>query len=187
VLEDQLSAGYPGVQFRAASSDISAAANRRRQPAAVCILIAGITLPVMTLTSALASGLAVLDGGQWRRVLDLNLFPAVRLDQMLLPGMLERGSGVAISITDSALGCGNPVLVARPGFGTTVIRKVLEIVLNWRVRSRERRLLFGLETACFAIDAAARAQRTIGRGRPRAGLPGADARRPGPCLSPSRD
>ena len=34
-----------------------------------------------------------------RRALDLNLFPAVRLDRALLPAMLEQGSGVIIHIT----------------------------------------------------------------------------------------
>ena len=33
------------------------------------------------------------------RALDLNLFPAVRLDQALLPAMLDQGSGVIIHIT----------------------------------------------------------------------------------------
>jgi len=33
------------------------------------------------------------------RALDLNLFPAVRLDRALLPAMLDRGSGVIIHVT----------------------------------------------------------------------------------------
>jgi len=41
----------------------------------------------------------VLDDDQWRRALDLNLLPAVRLDRSLLPKMLERGAGVIIHIT----------------------------------------------------------------------------------------
>jgi short-subunit dehydrogenase len=40
----------------------------------------------------------VLDDREWQRALDLNLFPAVRLDRALLPMMLEQGSGVIIHI-----------------------------------------------------------------------------------------
>jgi NAD(P)-dependent dehydrogenase (short-subunit alcohol dehydrogenase family) len=50
-------------------------------------------------SSAPAGGFAALDDGEWHRALDLNLFPAVRLDRALLPAMLERGSGVIIHIT----------------------------------------------------------------------------------------
>ena len=50
-------------------------------------------------SSAPAGGFAVLDDEQWHRALDLNLFPAVRIDRALLPVMLERGSGVIIHIT----------------------------------------------------------------------------------------
>lgn len=50
-------------------------------------------------SSAPAGGFAVLDDAEWQRALNLNLFPAVRLDRALLPGMLERGSGVIIHVT----------------------------------------------------------------------------------------
>lgn len=50
-------------------------------------------------SSAPAGGFAVLDDGEWYRALDLNLFPAVRLDRALLPAMLDQGSGVIIHIT----------------------------------------------------------------------------------------
>jgi NAD(P)-dependent dehydrogenase (short-subunit alcohol dehydrogenase family) len=50
-------------------------------------------------SSAPAGGFAVLDDGQWHRALDLNLFPAVRLDRALLPTMLDQGAGVIIHIT----------------------------------------------------------------------------------------
>ena len=50
-------------------------------------------------SSAPAGGFAVLDDNQWQRALDLNLFPAVRLDRALLPIMLNQGSGVIIHIT----------------------------------------------------------------------------------------
>lgn len=36
---------------------------------------------------------------QWRRELDLNLLPAVRLDRAVLPGMLAQGTGVIVHVT----------------------------------------------------------------------------------------
>lgn len=50
-------------------------------------------------SSAPAGGFAVLDDTEWRRALDLNLFPAVRLDRALLPMMLRQNSGVIIHVT----------------------------------------------------------------------------------------
>jgi len=50
-------------------------------------------------SSAPAGGFAMLDDDEWQRALDLNLFPAVRLDRVLLPMMLAQGSGVIIHIT----------------------------------------------------------------------------------------
>jgi len=50
-------------------------------------------------SSAPAGGFAVLDDDEWHRALDLNLFPAVRLDRALLPKMLGQGAGVIIHIT----------------------------------------------------------------------------------------
>src|SRR4029077_808926 len=50
-------------------------------------------------SSAPAGGFAVLHDREWQRALDLNLFPAVRLDRALLPAMLERGSGVIFHVT----------------------------------------------------------------------------------------
>jgi NAD(P)-dependent dehydrogenase (short-subunit alcohol dehydrogenase family) len=50
-------------------------------------------------STAPAGGFAVLDNHEWQRALDLNLFPAVRLDRALLPLMLAQGSGVVVHIT----------------------------------------------------------------------------------------
>jgi hypothetical protein len=50
-------------------------------------------------SSAPAGGFAALDDKEWHRALDLNLFPAVRLDRALLPTMLVKGSGVIIHVT----------------------------------------------------------------------------------------
>ena len=50
-------------------------------------------------SSAPAGGFAVLDDEEWRKELNLNLLPAVRLDRALLPGMIEQGSGVIVHVT----------------------------------------------------------------------------------------
>src|SRR5437879_4082856 len=50
-------------------------------------------------STAPAGGFAVLDDNEWHRALDLNLFPAIRLDRALLPMMLDQRSGVIIHIT----------------------------------------------------------------------------------------
>src|SRR5467141_4691012 len=58
-----------------------------------------IVVHVVGGSSAPAGGFAVLDDREWQRALDLNLFPAVRLDRALLPKMLDQGSGVIIHVT----------------------------------------------------------------------------------------
>ena len=58
-----------------------------------------IVVHVVGGSSAPAGGYAELDDGEWQRALDLNLFPAVRLDRALLPAMLEQRSGVIVHIT----------------------------------------------------------------------------------------
>src|ERR1700730_606598 len=58
-----------------------------------------IIIHVLGGSSAPAGGFAVLNDDEWKRTLDLNLFPAVRLDRILLPKMLAQGSGVIIHIT----------------------------------------------------------------------------------------
>jgi NAD(P)-dependent dehydrogenase (short-subunit alcohol dehydrogenase family) len=50
-------------------------------------------------SSAPPGGFSVLNDDEWRRALDLNFFPAVRLDRALLPIMLNQGSGVIIHVT----------------------------------------------------------------------------------------
>ena len=58
-----------------------------------------ILVHVLGGSSAPGGGFAALDDEQWQRELDLNLFPAVRLDRALLPGMLQRAAGVIIHVT----------------------------------------------------------------------------------------
>ncbi|AYN96711.1 SDR family oxidoreductase [Pseudomonas sp. LTJR-52] len=58
-----------------------------------------IIIHVLGGSSAPGGGFAALDDEQWQRELNLNLFPAVRLDRALLPDMLERKEGVIIHVT----------------------------------------------------------------------------------------
>lgn len=50
-------------------------------------------------SSAPAGGFAALADEHWRRELDLNLMPAVRLDRALVPSMVARQHGVVIHVT----------------------------------------------------------------------------------------
>ncbi|RTL93237.1 SDR family oxidoreductase [Ancylobacter aquaticus] len=50
-------------------------------------------------SSAPGGGFAALTDALWQQELDLNLLPAVRLDRQLIPGMVERGSGVVIHVS----------------------------------------------------------------------------------------
>lgn len=50
-------------------------------------------------SSASAGGFTALDEEAWQAELNLNLMPAVRLDRMLVPEMIARGSGVVIHVT----------------------------------------------------------------------------------------
>jgi NAD(P)-dependent dehydrogenase (short-subunit alcohol dehydrogenase family) len=68
---------------------------------AVMELLGGVDMIIHVVggSSAPPGGFAVLDDNEWRRALDLNLFPAVRLDRALLPKMIEQRSGVVIHVT----------------------------------------------------------------------------------------
>ncbi|OZI25328.1 SDR family oxidoreductase [Bordetella genomosp. 7] len=68
---------------------------------AVATELGGVDIVVHVLggSSAPGGGFAALDDDEWQRELELNLFPAVRLDRALLPGMLESGEGVVIHVT----------------------------------------------------------------------------------------
>ena len=74
-----------------------------------CIAVAGtvqermsgvdIIVHMLGGSSAPAGGYRALADDEWRRELDLNLMPAVRLDRALLPAMTDLGSGVVIHVT----------------------------------------------------------------------------------------
>jgi NAD(P)-dependent dehydrogenase (short-subunit alcohol dehydrogenase family) len=63
--------------------------------------LGGIDIVVNVLggSQAPAGGFAALDDEKWRKEIDLNLMPAVRLDRALLPSMLAQGSGVIVHVT----------------------------------------------------------------------------------------
>lgn len=50
-------------------------------------------------SSAPAGGFAALTDDEWRKEIDLNLFPAVRLDRALVPGMVAQGRGVVVHVS----------------------------------------------------------------------------------------
>jgi NAD(P)-dependent dehydrogenase (short-subunit alcohol dehydrogenase family) len=54
-------------------------------------------------SSTPVGGFVVLDDNEWHRALDLNLFPAIRLDRALVPMMLEQASGVIVHVTSIQL------------------------------------------------------------------------------------
>jgi NAD(P)-dependent dehydrogenase (short-subunit alcohol dehydrogenase family) len=89
------------IDDRFVAADITTSEGCARVITAVRDLLGGVEIVVHVVggSSAPAGGFAVLDDEEWRRALNLNLFPAVRLDRAFLPGMLERGSGVIIHIT----------------------------------------------------------------------------------------
>jgi NAD(P)-dependent dehydrogenase (short-subunit alcohol dehydrogenase family) len=63
--------------------------------------LGGIDIIVNVLGGSQAPGrrFAVLDDHAWRKEIDLNLMPAVRLDRALLPSMLARRAGVIVHVT----------------------------------------------------------------------------------------
>jgi NAD(P)-dependent dehydrogenase (short-subunit alcohol dehydrogenase family) len=83
------------------AADIATAAGCAAVADAVRSRFGGVDIIVHVVggSSAPAGGFAVLDDDEWRRALDLNLFPAVRLDRALLPMMLAQGSGVIVHVT----------------------------------------------------------------------------------------
>jgi NAD(P)-dependent dehydrogenase (short-subunit alcohol dehydrogenase family) len=50
-------------------------------------------------STAPGGGALALTDSHWQQALDLNLFPAVRLDRGFLPSMLKQGSGVIVHVS----------------------------------------------------------------------------------------
>ena len=97
-----------GIQFIAA--DLVSVEGCGAVTTAVRDRLGGIDIVVHVVggSSAPAGGFAVLDDEEWHRALDLNLFPAVRMDRALLPMMLAQGSGVIVHITSIQSGLPKP-------------------------------------------------------------------------------
>lgn len=89
----------PNTLFVAA--DIATAEGCTSVSDAVMKQLGGIDIIVHVVggSSAPGGGFVALDDDEWRRAFDQNLFPAVRLDRMLLPKMLAQGSGVIVHVT----------------------------------------------------------------------------------------
>jgi NAD(P)-dependent dehydrogenase (short-subunit alcohol dehydrogenase family) len=82
-------------------ADLSTADGVRRVVAAVLDSLGGVDIVVHNVggSSAPGGGVLALSDDDWKKEIDLNLLPAVRIDRGLLPGMLARGSGVIIHIS----------------------------------------------------------------------------------------
>ncbi|RJL05510.1 SDR family oxidoreductase [Paracoccus aestuarii] len=92
-------APIPRVHFVAA--DITTAGGCAAIAQRVLDHLGGVDLIIHAVggSSAPPGGFAALDDAEWLKELNLNLMPAVRLDQALLPGMVEQGSGVIVHVT----------------------------------------------------------------------------------------
>ncbi|WP_460451049.1 SDR family oxidoreductase [Alsobacter sp. SYSU BS001988] len=89
----------PGYRFVAA--DLMTEEGCASVAEAVRQRLGGVDIVVHMLggSTARAGGYAALGDAEWRREFDLNLFPAVRLDRLLVPDMVRKGSGVVIHVT----------------------------------------------------------------------------------------
>ena len=88
-----------GVRYFAA--DITTAEGCAAVARAAIDYLGGIDIIVDVLggSQAPAGGFAALDDEEWKKEIDLNLMPAVRLDRALLPSMLSEGAGVIVHVT----------------------------------------------------------------------------------------
>lgn len=98
---DALPDGTPFPEELFVAADLTTAEGCEVVVDAVNRRLGGVDVIVHVLggSSAPGGGFAALDDDEWNRELSLNLFPAVRLDRALLPGMLAQGSGVIIHVT----------------------------------------------------------------------------------------
>jgi NAD(P)-dependent dehydrogenase (short-subunit alcohol dehydrogenase family) len=82
-------------------ADVTTADGCRRIVQSVEERLGGLDIIVHVVggSSAPGGGFAALDDAEWQREFDLNLFPAVRLDKLLVPKLVEQGSGVVIHVT----------------------------------------------------------------------------------------
>ncbi|CAO3445355.1 SDR family oxidoreductase [Azospirillum largimobile] len=83
------------------SADLTTPEGCAALAAAVRERLGGVDVIVHMLggSSAPAGGFAALSEAEWRKELDLNLMPAIRLDRELVPAMVAQGHGVVIHVT----------------------------------------------------------------------------------------
>jgi NAD(P)-dependent dehydrogenase (short-subunit alcohol dehydrogenase family) len=83
------------------AADLTTEAGCARVAEATRRRLGGVDIIVHMLggSSAPGGGFAALTDALWQQELDLNLLPSVRLDRQLVPGMVERGSGVVIHVS----------------------------------------------------------------------------------------
>lgn len=91
--------GYP--QDRFVTADLTTDMGCETVANAVLQRLGGVDIIIHMLggSSAPTGGFRALTDEQWRKELNLNLFPAVRLDRRLLPYMVTQGSGVVIHVS----------------------------------------------------------------------------------------
>ena len=91
--------GFPGDAF--VEADLTTEKGVHTVVDAVHQKLGGLDILVNVLggSSAPSGGFAALDDAEWDKEFGLNLFPAVRLDRALIPGMVAQGSGVVIHVT----------------------------------------------------------------------------------------
>lgn len=89
----------PGTQFVAA--DLTTPDGTRALAEAALERFGGVDVLVHVLggSAAPGGGFAALTEDHWRAELDLNLMAAVRLDRLILPHMIARGSGAVIHVS----------------------------------------------------------------------------------------
>lgn len=82
-------------------ADLTTAEGCRTVAEAALERLGGIDIVVHVVggSSAPAGGFMSLDDRAWRSELDLNLFPAIRLDRLLVPRLVRQGSGVIVHVT----------------------------------------------------------------------------------------
>ncbi|MDP2284197.1 MAG: SDR family oxidoreductase, partial [Pseudohongiella sp.] len=83
------------------AADLTSAGGCKITVDAVTQMLGGVDIIIHVLggSSAPGGGFAVLGDDLWQQALNINLFPAVRLDRALLPGLLAQGEGVIIHVT----------------------------------------------------------------------------------------
>lgn len=83
------------------TADLSTASGCAVLATAVQEQLGGVDIIVHMLggSSSPTGGFAALSDALWQQELDLNLFPALRLDRLLLPSMLNSGKGVIIHVS----------------------------------------------------------------------------------------